>query len=56
MLLPENEELYASRIMNFYSHRTLVNDEIRKLEEPEKQMVKLLFNHLIDNSKFWKEG
>lgn len=54
-LLPDDKKLYASRIMNFYSHRTLLNEEIREPKEPEKQIVKLLFNHLIDNSKFWKE-
>lgn len=54
-LLPEDKELYASRIMNFYSHRTLLNEEIREPTEPEKQIIKLLFSHLIDNSKFWKE-
>lgn len=54
-LLPDDKELYASRIMNFYSHRTLLNEEIRDLTEPEKQIVKLLFNHLINNAKFWKE-
>lgn len=55
-LLPDDKELYASRIMNFYSHRTLLNEEIREPTEAEKQTVKLLFNHLIDNSKFWKEA
>lgn len=54
-LLPDEKEAYASRVMNFYSHRTLLNEEIKEPTEPEKQMVKLLFNHLIDNSKFWKE-
>lgn len=54
-LLPEDKELYASRIMNFYSHRTLLNEEIREPTEPEKRMVELLFNHLINNSKFWRE-
>lgn len=55
-LLPDDKELYASRVMNFYSHRTLLNEEIREPTEPEKQIIKLLFNHLIDNSKFWKEA
>ena len=54
-LLPDDKELYASRIMNFYSHRTLLNEEMREPTEPEKQIIKLLFNHLLDNSKFWKE-
>lgn len=54
-LLPDDKEVYAARIMNFYSHRTLLNDEVREPTEPEKQTVKLLFYHLIDNAKFWKE-
>lgn len=54
-LLPDEKEAYASRIMNFYSHQTLINEEIREPSQPEKQMVKLLFNHLLDNAKFWKE-
>ncbi len=54
-LLPDDKEVYASRIMNFYSHRTLLNEEIKEPTEPEKQMIKFLFNYLIDNSKFWKE-
>ena len=55
-LLPDDKEVYAARIMNFYSHRTLLNDEVKEPTEPEKQTVKLLFNHLIDNAKFWKES
>lgn len=55
-LLPDDKEVYASRIMNFYSHRTLSNEEIREPSQPEKEMLKLVFNHLIDNAKFWKES
>lgn len=54
-LLPDDKEVYASRIMNFYSHRTLMNDEVREPTDPEKQMIKLLYNHLIENSRFWTE-
>lgn len=54
-LLPDDKEVYASRIMNFYSHRPLSSEEIKEPTDPEKQTVKLLFNHLIDNSKFWKQ-
>lgn len=54
-LLPDEKETYASRIMNFYSHQTLINEEIREPSRPEKQMIKLLLNHLLDNAKFWKE-
>lgn len=42
--------------MNFYSHRTLLNEEVAQPTEAEKQIVKVLFNHLIDNAKFWKES
>lgn len=55
-LLPDDKELYAARVMNFYSHRTLLNEEVAQPTEAEKQIVKVLFNHLIDNAKFWKES
>jgi len=55
-LLPDDKTVYASRIMNFYSHRSLSIDEIREPTQPEKETIKLLFNHLIDNAKFWKEA
>lgn len=55
-LLPDDKEVYASRVMNFYSHRSVLNDEVKEPTEAEKQTVKLLFNHLIDNAKFWKES
>jgi len=55
-LLPnDNREAYVSRIVNFYSHSTLSSEEIREPTPPEKEMVNLLFNHLIDNSKFLRE-
>lgn len=40
--------------MNFYSHRSLLNDEIKEPTNQEKEMVKLLFNHLLENYKFWR--
>lgn len=55
-LLPEDKELYAARVMNFYSHRTLLNEEVAEPTEAEKQTVKVLFEHLIDDAKFWKES
>jgi|TARA_B110001469_G_scaffold127867_1_gene151400 wobble nucleotide-excising tRNase len=55
-LLPnDNREAYVSRIVNFYSHSTLSSEEVREPTPPEKEMVNLLFNHLIDNSKFLRE-
>ena len=55
-LLPdEDREAYISRVMNFYSHSSLSSEQIAEPTDPEKQMVKFLFNYLIDNSKFWKQ-
>lgn len=55
-LLPdEDREAYISRVMNFYSHSSLSNEQIAEPTDPEKQTVNFLFNHLINNSKFWKQ-
>lgn len=55
-LLPdEDREAYISRVMNFYSHSSLSSEQIAEPTDPEKQMVKFLFNYLIDNSKFWQQ-
>ena len=54
-ILPDDKEAYANRIMQFYSHRTLSNEEVREPTEPEKQTVNLLLTHLTDNYNFWKE-
>lgn len=54
MLLPENRQLYYNRIIQFTSHSTLSNEVIPEPTGPEKQIVKLLLEHLVD-SKYWKE-
>jgi hypothetical protein len=55
-LLPdENREAYISRVMNFYSHSSLSSEQIAEPTDPEKQIVKFLFNHLINESKYWKQ-
>jgi len=54
-LLPDNREAYLKRIMNFASHYTLSNETIAEPTNPEKQTVKFLLNHLIDNYSFWQE-
>ncbi len=41
--------------MNFYSHRTLSNEEVAEPTEPEKQTVKFLLDHLKDEYGFWKQ-
>lgn len=54
-LLPENKQSYSRLVMNFYSHRTLSNEELAEPTEPEKQTVKFLLNHLKERYRFWKE-
>ena len=55
-LLPENRELYAKRVMHFYSHRSLSNEEVAEPTEPEKQTVKFLLEHLLNNYGFKLQG
>lgn len=45
-LLPGDKKAYASRIMNFYPHNTLSNEEISQPTPPEKEMVGLLLRNL----------
>lgn len=54
-LLPENKEAYYNRIIQFTSHSTLANEIVAEPTPQEKQTVKLLLEHLINNYSFWKE-
>lgn len=45
-LLPEERKAYATRVMNFYPHNTLSNEEIAEPTPPEKEMVGLLLRNL----------
>lgn len=54
-LLPEDKQSYSRLVMNFYSHRTLSNEEVAEPTEPEKQTVKLLLEHLKGTYGFWKQ-
>jgi len=54
-LLPDNKQSYSRLVMNFYSHRTLSNEEVAEPTEPEKQTVKLLLEHLKNTHGFWKQ-
>lgn len=53
-LLPGDKQAYLNRIIQFTSHSTLSNEAVAEPSEPEKQMVKLLLNNLIDNYNFWR--
>ena len=54
-LLPDDKTVYYSRIINYTSHSTLSTEMIAEPTEQEKKTVSLLLNHLIDNSRYWKE-
>ena len=54
-LLPDNQQVYLNRIIQFTSHSTLSNETVAEPTEPEKQTIKLLLNHLVNNYSFWKQ-
>lgn len=53
-LLPNDKQLYYSRIMNFTSHSTLANEAVAQPNQQEKTTVKLLLDHLKKSHAFWK--
>lgn len=53
-LLPEDRETYYNRIIQFTSHSTLSNEAIAEPTSAEKEIIKYLLNHLIEN-RYWKE-
>jgi hypothetical protein len=54
-LLPDDKQLYLSRIINFTSHSTLSNDTVEKPTQAEKATVKLLLDHLKNSYGFWQQ-
>jgi len=53
-ILPGDQQAYANRIMNFYPHNTLSNEEIAEPTTPEKAMVKLLLDNL-NQYGYWQQ-
>lgn len=53
-ILPDDKKAYANRIMNFYPHNTLSNEEIAEPTEPEKEMVDFLLGNL-NKYGYWKQ-
>ena len=53
-LLPGDQRAYANRIMNFYPHNTLSNEEIAEPTPPEKEMVGLLLRNLNEYG-YWQQ-
>lgn len=53
-LLPDDKQTYYNRVIQFTNHSTLSNEVVPEPTEPEKQIVKFLLDHLVDNN-YWKE-
>jgi hypothetical protein len=54
-LLPDDKQLYYSRIINFTSHSTLSNEAVTQPTPAEKATVKHLLDHLKDHYGFWQK-
>ena len=55
-LLPDDKQLYLSRIINFTSHSRLSDDAVAEPTPEEKMTVKFLLDHLKNHYGYWKEG
>ena len=53
-LLPDNQQTYYNRIIQFSSHSTLSNETIAELTNRDKNTLKILLDHLIEN-RYWKK-
>jgi hypothetical protein len=54
-LLPDDKQLYLSRVLNFASHSTLSNEAVAEPTPAEKATVKLLLDHLKTQHGFWQQ-
>lgn len=54
-LLPDDKQLYYSRIINFTSHSTLSNEAVAQPTPAEQATVKLLLDHLKINYRYWHQ-
>lgn len=54
-LLPDDKQLYLSRVLNFTSHSTLSNETVAEPTPAEKAMVKLLLDHLQSSHRYWRQ-
>ncbi|MEH6756451.1 MAG: AAA family ATPase [Parasphingorhabdus sp.] len=51
-----DKKSYLNRVIQFSNHSTLSSEEVREPTQPEKQIVKLLLDNLIDNYGYWQQG
>jgi hypothetical protein len=54
-LLPDDKQVYYSRIINFTSHTTLSNEAVSVPTPAEQATVKLLTDHLKTRHVFWQQ-
>lgn len=54
-LLPDDKQLYYSRIINFTSHSTLPNESVAQPTPAEQATVKRLLEHLKERHRFWPQ-
>lgn len=54
-LLPDDKQLYYSRIINFTSHSTLSNEAVAEPTPQERATVQLLLDHLKNSHGFWQQ-
>jgi hypothetical protein len=54
-LLPDDKQLYLSRVINFTSHSTLSNEAVAQPTPAEKATVRLLLDHLKSMHRFWQQ-
>ena len=54
-LLPDDKQLYLSRVLNFTSHSTLSNEAVAEPTPAEKAMVKLLLEHLKSSHRYCRQ-
>jgi len=53
-LLPDDKQLYHTRIIHFTSHSTLSNEAVAQPTPAESATVKLLLDHLKNRHGFWQ--
>lgn len=54
-LLPDDKQTYLNRVIQFTSHSTLSNEAVSGPTPQEKQIVKFLFDHLLNNYGYWQQ-
>lgn len=55
VLLPDDKQLYYTRIINFTSHSTLSNEAVAQPSPAEQATVELLLKHLKNSHGFWQQ-